>query len=239
MANCSVRWAADLYDRASKHKLDLEARLPRVGVVARTCSFAQLAASLVPLQAHPTAAPAELREVHGTFDVAVSHQALSQPNSASLQRDLCPRLVLPCTLPAGSSLGSAPHFAQVFEHLARPAAGIANVNALLKIGGALIFSTPFLLLDQPTPRDYSRYTVQNVHRLLECGGFEPRSVRGAGNALSTLAYLTGVSPGELSPHDLEGWCEGRGCAMQHYIMVAATAIKRRSVDLADVTTCYA
>ena len=87
--------------------------------------------------------------------------------------------------------------------------------------------------------DYSRFTVHNVRRLLECGGFAPRELRGAGNVLSTIAYLSGVSVGELGEHDLDSWCEGRGCAMQHYILVVAEAVKRRNVELAEVAACFA
>eukprot|EP00966_Prymnesium_polylepis_P188452 4367156-Prymnesium_polylepis.2 len=84
--------------------------------------------------------------------------------------------------------------------------------------------------------DYSRFTVHNVRRLLECGGFALRELRGAGNVLSTLAYLSGVSVGELGEHDLDSWCEGRGCAMQHYILVVAEAVKRRNVELAEAAS---
>ena len=108
-----------------------------------------------------------------------------------------------------------------------------------KVGGTLLFSTPFLLLDQPTPRDYSRYTVQNVQRLLECGGFEAREVRGMGDTLSTIGYLSGVSVGELGQADLDGSCEGRACAMKHYILVVALAVKRRGVETSEVAACFA
>ena len=107
------------------------------------------------------------------------------------------------------------------------------------MGGTLLFSTPFLLLDQPTPRDYSRYTVQNVHRLLECGGFKAQEVRGMGNTLSTLGYLSGVSVGELGAADLDSSCTGRACAMKHYILVVALAEKSRDVEVAEVTACFA
>ncbi|KAL1522072.1 hypothetical protein AB1Y20_021715 [Prymnesium parvum] len=128
---------------------------------------------------------------------------------------------------------------QVFEHLARPSIGIANLNVFLKEGGKLLFSTPFLLLDQPTPRDFSRFTVANVHRLLSCGGFEPEEVRGLGDILSSIAYLSGVSVGELGEENLGGSCSGRSCAMHHYILVVAAATKRRDVNVSDVVACFA
>ena len=53
------------------------------------------------------------------------------------------------------------------------------LNALMKTGGLLIFSTPFLVQDHQVPHDYFRYTVKNVRRLLACGGFNVTELYGS------------------------------------------------------------
>jgi len=129
---------------------------------------------------------------------------------------------------------------QVFEHLSRPSHGAVNANRLLKEGGLLVFSTPFLLLDQPSPRDYFRYTPAAVHQLLTCAGFERIEVRGIGGPLAALGYLGGLATTELDrPEErLAESCIHPRCGFRFYSVVAATAVKAREPGLERVATCF-
>merc|ERR1719191_1036824 len=91
---------------------------------------------------------------------------------------------------------------QVFAHLTHPSIGMANLNAMLKNHGLLVFSTPFVVPDHSAPKDYFRYTVQNVRRLLNCGGFDVEQLYGYGNEMLSMAYLANVSSDLFSGHEL-------------------------------------
>jgi SAM-dependent methyltransferase len=56
--------------------------------------------------------------------------------------------------------------AEVFEHLKEPAAAVANIHAMLRPGGRLIASTPFLFPIHDAPHDFFRYTRHGLEHLL-------------------------------------------------------------------------
>jgi hypothetical protein len=59
---------------------------------------------------------------------------------------------------------------QVFEHLLWPYRAARNVLGMLKPGGAVLITTPFLIRVHPTPVDCSRWTETGLQYLLaECG----------------------------------------------------------------------
>ena len=129
---------------------------------------------------------------------------------------------------------------QVFEHLARPSQGITNVNRLLKEGGRVVFSTPFLLLDQPSPRDYFRYTPVAVHNLLTCAGFGDVEVHGIGGPLTAIGYLSGMAITELDHPEqrLTEKCTHPNCSFNFYSIVVATGIKVREPSHVQVALCF-
>lgn len=81
----------------------------------------------------------------------------------------------------------------VLEHVAAPAAAIRNAAAMLRAGGILLVSTPFLIKVHGAPYDFSRWTEPGLRRLLEDCGFEPdRVTSGAwGNRACVKASLYG------------------------------------------------
>jgi SAM-dependent methyltransferase len=54
---------------------------------------------------------------------------------------------------------------EVLEHVGRPDAAAAAIRRVLKPGGLLIGSTPFLLGIHDAPHDYYRYTAHGLRRL--------------------------------------------------------------------------
>ena len=55
---------------------------------------------------------------------------------------------------------------EVLEHLHSPHLGLANIYGILKQGGTLILSTPFILPMHDRPHDYFRFTRYGLEFLL-------------------------------------------------------------------------
>jgi SAM-dependent methyltransferase len=59
---------------------------------------------------------------------------------------------------------------QVLEHVVQPAAALRNAHVMLKPGGLLLLSTPFLVRVHSLPFDGCRWTPLGLEQLLhECG----------------------------------------------------------------------
>src|SRR3954471_567260 len=63
---------------------------------------------------------------------------------------------------------------EVLEHLEEPARAIAEARRLLRTGGKLILSTPFMWPLHEEPRDFFRYSPHGLRHLLQ--GFEPVTI---------------------------------------------------------------
>lgn len=130
---------------------------------------------------------------------------------------------------------------QVFEHLIHPTIGIANLNALLRVQGRLIFSTPFVVPDHQCPKDYFRYTVRSIHQLLQCAGFEVHTLNGFGSRLSDIAFIAGIAADSLEQSDQLEVCDGLAtddCSNKYYTSVAAVGIKTKDVNVDEIRTCF-
>lgn len=132
---------------------------------------------------------------------------------------------------------------QVFEHLQHPTIAMADLNAMLRTGGQLVFSVPFLIQDHSSSEtmDYFRYTVRNVHALLKCGGFEVRSLKGLGGRLGVVSYLAGVPAEDIPEADIAEVCDGLAtdfCSNRFYTVVAAVGAKKRDVPSDEIRACF-
>lgn len=56
---------------------------------------------------------------------------------------------------------------EILEHVERPWRAVEEVRRLLKPGGCLIVSTPFLIAEHRMPKDYWRFTKDGVRVILE------------------------------------------------------------------------
>lgn len=131
----------------------------------------------------------------------------------------------------------------VFEHLRHPAIAITTLNALLRIGGYMFWSAPFINIHHGGRGydDYNRFSTTSVQRLFECGGFKVVQLRGMGNLLSAIANLVGMTPFDLSDADLTAGCDGTivgACRYRAYLSVCAVGSKAQDVAAADAIACF-
>jgi SAM-dependent methyltransferase len=94
---------------------------------------------------------------------------------------------------------------QVLEHVPDPAAAAANLRELVRPGGEVIVSTPFLIRVHELPawglEDYWRFTPRGLRTLLDRAGLEVHSVDSWGNRSAVKGNL-GHWPAYRSWHSL-------------------------------------
>jgi len=107
----------------------------------------------------------------------------------------------------------------VLEHLEEPERGIAEAFRLLKPGGHVILTAPFIWPIHEAPRDFFRYSLFGLRHLLEEAGFEVLEVQPLAGAWTTFSlelsyalrpYRRGlVAPLVGSVMRLAQWAAGR------------------------------
>jgi SAM-dependent methyltransferase len=76
---------------------------------------------------------------------------------------------------------------QVLEHVRDPCRAARTLHDLLRPGGRLIVSTPFMIRIHTEPTDYWRFTPDGLRVLLEQAGLQVGEVKQWGNLSSLLA----------------------------------------------------
>jgi len=93
----------------------------------------------------------------------------------------------------------------VFEHVSQPAASARGLFQLMRPGGIVLFSVPFVSIYHGPPlyRDQYRYTVDGAANLMRTAGFKVLKQLKLGNGvLAAAGYLLGFGMGDYEEEDL-------------------------------------
>jgi SAM-dependent methyltransferase len=93
------------------------------------------------------------------------------------------------TLPFEDETFDAAMLTQVLEHVRTPDVAVREAHRVLRKGGPLLVTVPFVWEEHERPFDFYRYSSAGVHHLLEDAGFTAIVVRARTDCFSTLAQL--------------------------------------------------
>lgn len=88
---------------------------------------------------------------------------------------------------------------EVFEHVFNPSEVFKEIRRVLKPGGTLLMSTPFIYGEHEQPFDFARYTSFGIKHMLEINDFNVIEAKKTGSFHSvaiqtTIAYLEKATP---------------------------------------------
>lgn len=78
---------------------------------------------------------------------------------------------------------------EVLEHVPEPSLVLTEFRRILRPGGVVLLTVPFVWFLHEEPYDFYRYTTHGLQHLLETTGFDDIEVNPLGDAFSTLAEL--------------------------------------------------
>jgi SAM-dependent methyltransferase len=78
---------------------------------------------------------------------------------------------------------------EVLEHCSEPAAVLAEIQRVLRPGGQLFLTTPFMVALHEMPHDYYRYTPSGLRHLAQSAGLAVTSVRSRGDYVAMLLLI--------------------------------------------------
>jgi len=104
---------------------------------------------------------------------------------------------------------------EVIEHLSTPGAAVKEAFRVLKPGGVLILSAPFLYPLHDEPHDYQRWTLYGLHSLVSEQKANVQNTNMSSGGIKTVALLYGIA---VSKSILEA------LAARHYIRAGLRAL---------------
>ena len=84
---------------------------------------------------------------------------------------------------------------EVLEHLQKPVEALEEAYRLLKSGGKLVISMPFLYGVHADPQDFQRWTDEKLKIELEKVGFEVKQIEPMGSLFAVIYDLLHLSTG--------------------------------------------
>jgi SAM-dependent methyltransferase len=79
---------------------------------------------------------------------------------------------------------------EILEHVARPWVAVGEIYRILKEGGCLITSSPFMIAEHKVPQDYWRFTKSGIQELLK--DFQVIETYSWGNPSSVTYLMEGM-----------------------------------------------
>ena len=92
---------------------------------------------------------------------------------------------------------------QVFEHVAQPFAGARTLFHLLKPGGLIFWTAPFIERFHLVPNDFFRYTLNGAAEIFRSAGFKIVAQYQVGDSAIASGYAMGFGAGDFDPEYLK------------------------------------
>lgn len=78
---------------------------------------------------------------------------------------------------------------EVFEHVFHPEELMREMHRVLKSGGTLLMTLPFVYMEHEKPYDFARYTSYGIRSLLERNGFTVQQIKRSSTFLQATTVL--------------------------------------------------
>jgi SAM-dependent methyltransferase len=216
-------WAAVVAVRSSRSGLAAfvrESPIHRPAILAAVeCFAAALPAGSRVLDAGAGQAP--YRELFAHCD-HVAHDWPASPHSGAAGADLIADIR---ALPLADGEFDAVLCTEVLEHVAAPDAAARELFRVLRPGGRLLVTVPFVAELHEAPHDHYRYTSFGIRGVLERVGFLVESVEPSSGYFATIAHLMRVGGLAMRPDDSRARAGTRlaGLALQAASLLLAPA----------------
>ena len=84
-------------------------------------------------------------------------------------------------------------FTEVLEHLEHAEQAFKAVSSLIRTGGTMHFSMPFIYPIHDAPADFQRFTAYTIQRLFKSNSLHIESMQAIGNPVTTALLLLNIA----------------------------------------------
>lgn len=175
--------------RIEANRRDLDAR-PRIRAWASPAIHALDAAVTDTIRRHAHGAVLDVGCGAMPYRDAVLRAARSYDGLDVEERHAEVRFVAPVTdmAPVESSSYDTVLCSEVLEHVSAPDQALSEIARVLRVGGKLILTVPFLGRLHEEPHDYARYTEHGLRVMCERAGLKVEEIRTTGSLGSFLGH---------------------------------------------------